>query len=73
MKPKPIMPISCPVCGGLFVIVLPPVRSPLPQDLCGFQGNRNAAVLRYVSRHIICRRECFGHRRAIGVTVGRAR
>ena len=72
-QPQPIMPISCPVCGRLLVIVLPPVRSVLSQDPRSFQGNRIATVLRYNSRRIICRRKCCGRRLTIGVTVDRPR
>ena len=46
--------------------------SPLPQDLCGFQGNCNTGVVRYHSGRIIHCRPCCGHSRAIGVTAGRA-
>jgi hypothetical protein len=62
-------------CIGSFCFIPLPfeIESPLPQDVSGFQGNRNAAVLRPDSRRAVRPRAGHGHRRTIGVTVGRAR
>jgi len=45
------------------------IKSPLPQDSIGFEGNRHAVVMRYEARRIVRRRAGCRHACAIGVAV----
>src|ERR1039457_2449210 len=48
------------------------VKSALPQDLSGFQGNGDTSILGYHARRIVGSRACRGHLCAISVASARA-